>query len=250
MKKMFFAFVLALGLASCNDGGNNVTIQSNSVPNFNIPKMGQLIEKSTDPGTLEASINDPSNGINNLDQNSDGKVDYVRVKELPNNKLQVTDVDVNPEIVIATVDISKNAQGQTSLNVQGNQSYCGTDNLYHHELLTDLILWSYLTRPMHPYYASPYHSGYYPKTYTTTTTRRVYNSTPTSSYKPSSSGSSSSSWFSSRKSVSNPSSSQRSFSVSSNDGSRRSTGFGSSSSSSSRSYSPSRSSYGSSSSGF
>jgi hypothetical protein len=48
--------------------------------NFDLQRAGEFLRSSNDPAEFEAYINEP-NGINNLDLNGDGYVDYISVEE-------------------------------------------------------------------------------------------------------------------------------------------------------------------------
>lgn len=239
MKRLIILTAAAAALlAACNSGPNErnqVSIQSSMTgTGFDVNKLAAVVKKSTNPQLLEQEINTPSNGITNLDLNNDGTIDYLKVVEKENNRLNVVDdVDTANSVNVATINITPNQQNQTAvLNVDANPDYAGNNYYYHSSFsLGDVLLMSYLLRP-HPYYYPIYHYGYYPHYYTRTrviTSRPngfasrsnpVYRSTP--AY---------------RRSLSSPSSSQRSFSSrSGSNGSRRSTAFGSSNRSSGSSF--------------
>ena len=95
MKKAFGLISLALFLLSCGnnpdqDQGNNVSIQANALPGFNVNNFANLVKRTSNPTQIESAINAPDNDINNLDLDKDGKVDFLKVVESP-NKLQVVD---------------------------------------------------------------------------------------------------------------------------------------------------------------
>ena len=253
MKKLFSVLLIA-GLSGCagNDGNykpqqNNVTIENNTTAGFDVNKLAAIVKTSTDPEKLEKAINDQSNNINNLDLDSDGKVDYLKVIEKSNNKLDIVDdVSKDQSVTVASINITPQANNNTAeMAIQGNPAYV-SQPYYHSSFgITDFLLLSYLLRP-HSYYMPMYHYGYYPSYYRprTVTTYRSYGggsrggySSPSSSYN--------------RSSLSSPSRSQRSFQERSSSSPVRSGGFGRSSSGSSRSsFGSGRSSFGSGRSGF
>lgn len=233
MKKILIGLGLIVVAASCSQNPpqqNNVTIQSSGPAGFDVNKLAQLVKTSTDPQTLEKAINDPNNHINNLDLDKDGNIDYLKVEEPGQNRLNVVDdVSDADSVTVARINIEPNQGSNTAdLSVQGNPNYAGYTNYYHSSFtFTDFLLLSYLMRP-HPYYMPMYHYGYYPSYYTRV--RTVTNFRPTTS--------SSMSSRSSRSSLNSPMHSQRSFSSRSSrtvrsggfghsgSGSRRSSGFG------------------------
>lgn len=229
MKKIWITVAFAVTLAACSQNHpqqNNVTIQNNTTAGFDVNKLGEIVKTSTDPQVLEKAINDPNNHINNLDLNKDGTIDYLKVTEPGKNQLNVVDDIANDQsVTVASINVNPTNNNTADLNIQGNPSYVGDNNMYHsHFTLTDFLLLSYFMRP-HSYYMPMYHYGYYPSYYHTT--RVVTNYRTTSSPAVSSSHSSYN-----RSSLSQPSSSQRSFSTRDNSQPVRSGGFGSSSSSS------------------
>ena len=238
MKKIFYLLVVVVVLNSCgsngNDGqGNNVSIQSNALPGFNVNNFANLVKKTTNPTDIENQINQDGNDVNNLDLNKDGKVDFLKVSE-SENKIQVTDdVDANNSVNVATMTVNKNqADPNTAdMQIQGNPSYCGQNYQYQsHVSLGEVLLLAYIFSP-HRYYVPMYHYGYYPPyyrgyatssyrtvTHTYTTSRNVGSSPTARPFTPS------------RSSLSNPNHSQRSFSARDNSAPVHSGGFGNSSS--------------------
>lgn len=279
MKRLFSLLLITVTLLSCNSNQPNVVTvqptpytQQQSDPNtsgvqtsqqtpavgFDVQQFTNVLKTTTNPASLEQSINSQGNTINNMDLNNDGNVDFLRVIEQQGNVIQVVDNDVNPAVTVVTLNITQQGN-QAMFTYQGNPTYCGSYYNYHSSFtLGDYLFLSYLLRPhysyYHPYYRYGYHPGYYrpygrvayrpynrpyggSSTYrsstnrTTTTTHTTVTRPSTPTVAP-------------RTSLSSPTTSQRSFTPNTrNTGAPRSTGFGSSSSSSSSS----RSSFGSSS---
>lgn len=226
MKKILIGLGLIVVAASCSQNPpqqNNVTIQSSGPAGFDVNKLAQLVKTSTDPQTLEKAINDPNNHINNLDLDKDGNIDYLKVVEPGQNRLNVVDdVSDADSVTVARINIEPNqGAGTADLNVQGNPNYAGYNNYYHSSFtFTDFLLLSYLMRP-HPYYMPMYHYGYYPSYYSRVRT--------VSNFRPTTSSSMSSRTY--HSSLASPGHSQRSFSSRSSGSTVRSGGFGHSGSS-------------------
>ncbi len=229
MKKLWISVAFAVTLAACSQNHpqqNNVTIQSNTTAGFDVNKLGELVKTSTDPQVLEKAINDPNNHINNLDLNKDGTIDYLKVTEPGKNQLTVVDdISSDQSVTVASINVNPSNNNTADLNIQGNPSYVGDNNMYHsHFSFTDFLLLSYLMRP-HSYYMPMYHYGYYPSYYHSTRVVNNYRTTTSPAVSHSSSYN--------RSSLSQPSSSQRSFSRRDNSQPVRSGGFGNHSSGSS-----------------
>lgn len=249
---------------STSTGNTTIEVKpetSNLGDNLDLQALGELVKGSANASDLEQALN-KEGSINNLDLDGDGKVDYINVTEYPvddNTKGFSFTVDLGPKgkQEIATVEIQKSTNNTASMNISGNQTVYGNNAAYSSNYtFADMMIMSWLWSP-HSYYYSPYRYGYYPTYYhnygcspygsyhsrmynsyggnrstikhttTTTTTTRVSKS-PNSS--------STSSAVSTRsRSLSNPTSSQKSFSSWPSGSSTPSTnGFKSSSSSSSR----------------
>jgi hypothetical protein len=222
MKKILIPFVLLLlTFCSCTTGHTqnsvNINVTPSNLPGFNVPNFAQLLKSVKDPQSLEQAINSPNNNINNLDLNNDGQVDYLKVVETQPGTFQVVD-DTSPtqSTIVATLNIN---QQNNTVNVYGNQSYCGNYyNYTSHFTLGDYLLLSYILRP-HPYYVPMYHYGYYPSYYHRTVIRRTYvNSRPGRYATPTN--------VPNRTSLSNPTTSQRSFSTRNTSQPVRTGGFG------------------------
>ena len=226
MKKILLSIIISTSLVGCGCGSNernNVSIQSQQVPGFNVQNFSEVVKKTSNPDEIEKAINEPSNVVNNLDLNNDGKVDFLRINEEANT-IQVIDNDVNPNVTIATLNVTTQNNNQASMSIQGTPQYCGNDYSYHSNFtLTDMLLLHYLLTPhsyYHPYYRPYYHPPYY-RSYTKTTYRTV--NTPTvnknSNIKRNITPE--------RKSISDPKVSQRRFETNkSNDGTFRKSNFG------------------------
>ena len=233
MKRFFLLPILAVVLFSCGSNptptqNNNVSIQANALPGFNVNNFANLVKKTSNPTQIESAINATDNDINNLDLDKDGKVDFLKVVESPNKIQVVDDVNSTDSVTVATLNITPNqANTQADMQIQGNPTYCGQDYYYHSSFsLGEVLLLSYMLSP-HRYYYPMYHYGYYPsyyRRYSTTSYRTV-----THTYSPSSGGSFRPS-ANTRSSLSSPVHSQRSFSARDASTPVRSGGFGNSSS--------------------
>ena len=247
----------------------NVSVQSNDVPGFDVNAFASLLKTTTNPDALTQAINQPGNSINNLDLDNDGNIDYLKVDQTGTNTLGVFDETPSGKTPIATLTV--NTQNNSYV-INGSPDYCGNTYVYQSQpglTFGQYMFLSWMLRPhpyYHPYwgyhrgyyrgygayrshYRTPYNSGYM-RTRTTTTRTVVRNPSSNSQVRQSTSRPRTAAPAPSpqRSSLSNPTQSQRSFSTggSSNFRARGSntSGFGGSSASrpSSRpSASPSRS---------
>jgi len=287
MKKLYFLLftliLVSIGFTSCSSNDNNregsqVVVnqsQPNIGENLNLQAVGEIIRHSSNPQEIEKKLNEPD-GVNNLDLDGDGKIDYLKVTEYGKGSEHGYSIcavlkDGEPEVANIVINTLPNQQAQMSLN--GNPTYYGNQNNTYQSSFnaTDFLLLAWLMQPRYSYYVSPYHYGYYGYGYgprpivsyhsyiRTVTTTRTYTtvSRPSSSTLRSPNANNTSSVATHRASLSNPTTSQKSFKVNSpsstphqatgfGNKSTNSSGFGNkstnSSSSSYKSSSPSRSS--------
>ncbi len=198
IKRLNLILVLfsVLGLAACGDpvqsnGANyQVNVQPASVSaseGLDLQAVGELAKQAKTAAELEAMLNKPG-GVNNLDLDQDGSVDYIRVTEYGSGNTRgfslTADLGNGQEQEIATINIEKTADG-ANVQLQGNTQIYGNNQYYYsHWTLTDFLILNYLFSPYHTVYVSPYHYGYYPGYYSPyravpVTTYRTYTRTVT-----------------------------------------------------------------------
>ena len=141
--------------------------------NFDLGRVGELIEESDDPAEFEAYLNSDE-GINNLDLNGDGYADYISVEEFDDRYDDQRGLSLftrfGPDIIqeIATIVFHRddyNAPGARIL-LTGNPQLYG-DNYYYETNWLDrsLGLASLLFRDDRDIYRSPYYYDNYPNDY-------------------------------------------------------------------------------------
>lgn len=124
-----------------------------------------LVREAKDAEDLERRLNE-KDGINNLDLNADGKVDFIKVTEFGNKEAYgfslTTQPEESQEQEIATIEIKREDDEKASVQVSGNQQIYG-QNHYHTATFPSAgwFLLGYLLAPHPPYY-SPFYWGYYP----------------------------------------------------------------------------------------
>jgi len=210
--------------------------------NFDLKALGEIVKQSKSPQEIEQTVNQ-SGGINNLDLDKDGNTDYIKVREsgaLPviTYSFIATLKDGDEEIATVTIDKTR-----STMNISGNQDYYPVGSNYTTGFTaSDMFLLMWIMSPgWHPYY-SPYHYGYYGSYYhpyrcvpygayhsrpfvsrNYNNNRYVRTSTPSSTFKNHQNVSTSPV---AKRSISNTSSSQKSFSVRNTSAPVKSGGFG------------------------
>lgn len=173
-----------------------VTGQATTLMNadaFDLATVTALIKdgKVENVEALEAKVNDASSGINNVDLNGDGKVDYVGIVETQNSDGSYTlDFQADPKgsdwtdgaMTIATVTVNQTTQevaGAYPSYVNGYRDYYYR---YDHVSFADAMFYSWLFMPTRPVYMYHYPSygyssyGVMPAS-TLSTTRTSYRTT-------------------------------------------------------------------------
>jgi hypothetical protein len=159
----------------------NVQTMVSSAEGLDLKAVGSLLKKADDAETFEKLLNSKEEGVNNLDLNEDGQVDYISVTEYGADSLKGFSLTTEPtkgEVQeIATIEIQKSSDKQAQMQIQGNEQIYGRNHYYHsHFGFTDFLIMSYLFRP-HGFYASPWSYGHYPGYY------RHYSPVPHTQYR-------------------------------------------------------------------
>lgn len=160
-----------LALSGC-DHTANVTV-TNTAPvtvsphDFALDTVVALLRSGVNDGpTLESKINDPTSGINNVDIDQDGKVDYVQVQEaqIPSGKKMELIVHASsgsvPDTSIAAI---KFTQADSGVDVQAGYAPLIDpvgQYYYRDHLLADMLFAQWLFMPMRPMYFAPMPMGY------------------------------------------------------------------------------------------
>ncbi len=228
----------------------NVQTLTPASDGLDLKAVGELLKKAKTAEELEQLLNSPGQGVNNLDLDGDGNVDYISVAEYGSEKVKGFSLSTQPAAgetqELATIEVEKTSESQGQMQIRGNEQVYG-QNHYHHSSFgfTDFLIMSYMFSP-HRSYMSPWGYGAYPGSYNRYNTvshnnyrSRTGNYTTGSSFRSSQSSSINSnvkspnagkSAQSVRAPLKNPSASQKSFQTRSRASGARSGGFGRSSS--------------------
>lgn len=164
LKSIFLAMIVIVLVGCGRSSSTNVTVTQEANPaispnDFALDTVvGLLKQGASDGPTLEAKINDPSTGINNIDIDKDGKIDYVQVVEsqIPSGKKLELIVHASsnsiPDVTIAGIKFAQNGDG---VDVQAG--YAPTIDpagqyYYQDRLLTNMLIAQWLFMPSRPLY--------------------------------------------------------------------------------------------------
>lgn len=177
------AILAAALVAGCDD--TRMTRTSNSSVSYQAQGLGNITAEDFDLGTivakltsgdvnfadfaaLEQYVNDPGNGINNVDLDGDKTVDAISVREQRDGDKRYLVFAAIPSSTkdegsaenIATLTLTQTATGQVDVSAGYANTVHGHDSYYYHQhsALRDALFFSMYFNAMRPMYV--YHSPY------------------------------------------------------------------------------------------
>ena len=159
----------AYGLVSAQEDVTIVAPTSAAAESLDLMAVSELFKDSENLEEFEKSLNDPDVGINNLDLDDNGEVDFIRVVE---------DVGEDTHVIIlqavlgedefqdvATIEVEKADDEAYNMQVHGNDVIYGVDYYvaptYVHIHTWPMIRWIY--RPVYRPYRSVFYFGHHPR---------------------------------------------------------------------------------------
>lgn len=204
MKQIFLilgVFALLSFLGCRDDDSPNVQVsvqptQADLNDSLNLQAIGATAVKARSAQELEQLLNDPNTGLNNLDLENSGSVNYINVTEVPSGTselmfsphslmasaslISLVATQLSPGVhtfrlstqlsdgtVVQLADINITISGsQAQVAVQGNQQFYPQNNYVQSTVsASDLLLLAYIMTPHAVFYHPYYHYGYYPSYY-------------------------------------------------------------------------------------
>lgn len=169
MKRMIGKLAMTLGIFALSvvsvlaqDGALTVMPNSEAAAGLDLYAVAELFKNSETLEQFEQSLNDPQTGINNLDLDQNGQVDFVRVTEriADNTHLIILQTPVNDSEFqdVATIAIDRESGGKYNLHLQGDAALYGA-NYYVVPANNNFGGWNavrWIFRPNYRAYVSPY----------------------------------------------------------------------------------------------
>jgi len=165
--------LLLLTISHLVSAQENITIvapTSEVAENLDLYAVAEIFKDSENLEEFEKALNDPEIGINNLDLDEDGYVDYIRVVEQITDYTHVIILQVplgeNEFQDVATIEIEKTGDESYNMQVHGNEVIYGSDYyvsptyVHIHIHRWPIILWMF--RPVYRPYRSVVYFGYFP----------------------------------------------------------------------------------------
>lgn len=198
LKLTIFYIVTLIGFLNIQAQENNASQEDQELlglpgDNLNLYATLDLFQKSKTIEEFEAALNKEETGINNLDLNLDGKVDFIKVttQQDKNDFTFILQVDVKEKETqdVAVILVSKDKKDKISLQMVGdealygkdyviepktevpsvtaNPAYTGSDAVETNEAATVVVVESqpivrYIYSPVYVPYYSPFYWGFYP----------------------------------------------------------------------------------------
>lgn len=173
MKTLKFATLLMvtfaiLCLAAPEQETTIVAPTSEAAEGFDLQAVAEIFKEAETLEEFEKALNDTSIGVNNLDLDENGEVDYIRVVEQgeEDSHLIILQALLGEEESqdVATIQVEKTDDDQYDMQVHGNEDVYGPDHyvapVQVHVHTWPLVVWMYGPR-YHPY-RSRFYFGFYP----------------------------------------------------------------------------------------
>jgi hypothetical protein len=158
----FATLTLGLVSVSAQDGATVVTGNSAAAAGLDLYAVAELFKASENLEKFEQSLNDPETGINNLDLDQNGQVDFIRVTEKvkDDTHLIILQAPVNESEFqdVATIAVDRASGEKYNLHIQGDTVLYGA-NYYVVPADNNFNAWNvvrWIFRPDYRAYVSPY----------------------------------------------------------------------------------------------
>ena len=156
-------------VAPAQDDVTIVAPTSEAAEGLDLKAVSELFRDSENLEEFEKALNDPDVGINNLDLDENGEVDFIRVVEEVADGTHIIILQVplgeNEFQDVATIEVEKTGEDDYNMQVHGNEVIYGVDYYvapsYVHIHTWPVITWIY--RPVYHPYRSVFYFGSYPR---------------------------------------------------------------------------------------
>jgi hypothetical protein len=165
------ALFCAVSLVGSSVFSQDVTVaesSSDAADGLDLQAVAELFKDAKDLEEFEKSLNDPEIGVNNLDLDDNGEVDFIRVMEEASDDARVIVLQVplgeNEFQDVATIEVEKSGEEDYNMQIRGNEVIYGADYyiapVQVHVHTWPIIPWMF--RPVYHPYRSAFYFGFYP----------------------------------------------------------------------------------------
>ncbi len=134
--------------------------------NLDLEEVAEIFGQSNDLEDFEKRLNDPAKKISNLDLNSDGEVDYLKVVEkVEGDKRTIyvqAAVNENTNKTVASIVVVKDKNNEVNVKVVGDEAMYGSNYVIVPAYRRVPVIVSWFWGPRYSVWLSPYRFGYYP----------------------------------------------------------------------------------------
>src|SRR6185436_4205802 len=163
-----FSLAIVGFVAPAREQLTTVSPSSEAAEGLDLHAVSELFKSSENPETFEKALNDPETGVNNLDLDGNGEVDYIRVVEevSGDTRVMILQASLSEKEFqdVATIEVEKAGEKQYNMQVRGDEVIYGTQ-YYVAPVDVNIHLWPAvvrLYRPAYRPYRSVYYYGHYP----------------------------------------------------------------------------------------
>ncbi len=174
MKTQITSLIAVLTIAFATPGMARQRIQVEAVNNdisydLDLKAIASIFGDSRDLEDFERRINDADTQISNLDLNSDGDIDYLRVIETSedNTHLVVIQAILDKDVFqdVATIVVDRDRYSRSFVQVIGDPYIYGPNYIIEPVFYRTPRILSWFWTPFYRSWTSPYYWGYYPRYY-------------------------------------------------------------------------------------
>jgi hypothetical protein len=165
------ALFCAISLVNSPVFSQDVTVvesSSDAAEGLDLQAVAELFKDAKDLEEFEKSLNDPEIGVNNLDLDDNGEVDFIRVMEEASDDARVIVLQValgeNEFQDVATIEVERKGEEEYDMQVRGNEVIYGPD-YYIAPVEVHVHPWpifGWLYRPVYHPFRSAFYFGFYP----------------------------------------------------------------------------------------
>ncbi|MBL4660868.1 MAG: hypothetical protein JKY19_10975 [Alcanivoracaceae bacterium] len=164
---MLLMLLLSLSHAWAQDS-TTIIAGASTADGLDLMAVSELFKETDNLQEFEKTLNDPELGVNNLDLDGNGEVDFIRVVE---EVAQYTHIIILQATIgkdefqdVATIEVEK-AGDNYNMQIRGNEIVYGANYYivpsYIHVHTWPIIAWIY--RPVYRPYRSTFYFGFYPR---------------------------------------------------------------------------------------
>lgn len=161
--------ITILVIIGCSGFAQNATVRATNFDisdNLDLRAVASIFGDSRNLEDFERRLNDPSLQISNLDLNNDGSVDYLRVIESVEDRVNLIVVQavLGREMFqdVATVELERNNRNNMVVQIVGNPYFYGNNYIYEPVFHVRPIIYDYFWVHNYRPYCSPWSWGFYP----------------------------------------------------------------------------------------